>query len=104
MAIAFRDERPHRSRAFSDDPVGDLIDTERDFRLHECVGFYVQPELAHLSSNRRNDVVPQFEATGFQARTSEELLVGAKLAWRTVRDVWGANIGEHSSSSTPAMR
>ena len=78
MAIAFRDESPYRASAFSSDPA----DAERDRRRAECVDFYARPELAHLPSSRLDSAVLQFEATGSYTHTAEELLVGAKLAWR----------------------
>ena len=65
-----------------DEPGFDCVAAESNRRLRECVDFYRQPELAHLPDIRRQQVLETFTATGRYEQTAEEILVGAKLAWR----------------------
>lgn len=51
-------------------------------RLRECDDFYRQPELAHLCAQRRRTALEQLRQTGTYLQTAEEILIGAKLAWR----------------------
>lgn len=51
-------------------------------RMHDCDEFFRLPELAHLSSHRRRSALEQLEETGGYVQTAEEILIGAKLAWR----------------------
>nr|WP_067789855.1 nitric oxide synthase oxygenase [Nocardia amikacinitolerans] len=51
-------------------------------RLRECDDFYRQPELAHLCAQRRRTALEQLRQTGTYVQTAEEILIGAKLAWR----------------------
>lgn len=55
-------------------------DLER--RKRECDEFFRLPELAHLSAQRRRCALEQLEQTGSYLQTAEEILIGAKLAWR----------------------
>jgi nitric-oxide synthase len=51
-------------------------------RMHECDEFFRQPELAHLPTHRRRNALEQLEQTRSYTQTAEEILIGAKLAWR----------------------
>lgn len=53
-----------------------------DRRMRECDEFFRLPELAHLSAQRRRCALEQLEQTGSYLQTAEEILIGAKLAWR----------------------
>ncbi|MFC9790659.1 nitric oxide synthase oxygenase [Rhodococcus sp. NPDC127528] len=64
---------------------------ELDRRLRECAEFFRQPELAHLSPTRAAEVLDEFALTGRYEHTAEELLVGAKLAWRNHARCVGRN-------------
>ncbi|MGN2634801.1 nitric oxide synthase oxygenase [Nocardia takedensis] len=50
--------------------------------MRECDEFFRQPELAHLPDRRRRNALALLEQHGDYSQTSEEILVGAKLAWR----------------------
>lgn len=64
------------------DSATDAVDLGRYRRLRECINFYDLPELEHLPSSRRNAVFEEFASTGRYEQTADELLIGAKLAWR----------------------
>ncbi|TQF69488.1 nitric oxide synthase oxygenase [Rhodococcus spelaei] len=64
---------------------------EFDRRLRECAEFFRQPELAHLPASRVAEVLDEFALTGRYEHTAEELLVGAKLAWRNHARCVGRN-------------
>lgn len=51
-------------------------------RLRECDEFFRQPELAHLSDQRRRAALAQLRDTGTYVQTAEEIQIGARLAWR----------------------
>ncbi|WP_051111167.1 nitric oxide synthase oxygenase [Rhodococcus rhodnii] len=51
-------------------------------RLRECSEFFALPELAHLPASRAREALEEFATTGTYTHTAEELLVGAKIAWR----------------------
>ncbi|MEV6274590.1 nitric oxide synthase oxygenase [Nocardia sp. NPDC051832] len=51
-------------------------------RLRECDEFFRQPELAHLPSHRRRVALRELEHEAVYEHTAEEILIGAKLAWR----------------------
>lgn len=51
-------------------------------RMRECDEFFRLPELAHLSAHRRRTALEQLQQTGSYVQTAEEILIGAKLAWR----------------------
>ncbi|WSG58219.1 nitric oxide synthase oxygenase [Nocardia sp. NBC_01730] len=51
-------------------------------RMQECDEFFRLPELAHLVPQRRRAALEQLEQTGGYLQTAEEILIGAKLAWR----------------------
>ncbi|WP_345349573.1 nitric oxide synthase oxygenase [Rhodococcus olei] len=55
---------------------------EVEARLRECAEFFALPELAHLPPTRGRQALDEFALTGGYDHTAEELLVGAKLAWR----------------------
>ncbi|MEU4649446.1 nitric oxide synthase oxygenase [Nocardia fluminea] len=55
-------------------------DLER--RIRECVDFFDQPELTHISVERRSAAQHQLRTTGTYQHTLEELRIGAQLAWR----------------------
>ncbi len=57
-----------------------LPDLQR--RMQECDEFFQLPELAHLNAQRRRGALEQLEQTGAYLQTAEEILIGAKLAWR----------------------
>ena len=65
-------ETPHR-RA----PASSTDDLWR-----EAEAFYRLPELRHVDSARLSEVRHSIEATGSYEHTVEELLIGARLAWR----------------------
>ncbi|MEU2104445.1 nitric oxide synthase oxygenase [Nocardia sp. NPDC019255] len=50
--------------------------------MRECDEFFRLPELAHLSAQRRRCALEQLEQTGSYLQTAEEILIGARLAWR----------------------
>ncbi|MFD9683015.1 nitric oxide synthase oxygenase [Rhodococcus sp. NPDC059969] len=56
--------------------------TELQRRELECVEFFDSPELGHLPTSRRREALRELHRTGTYTHTAEELLVGAKLAWR----------------------
>ncbi|AQA20869.1 nitric oxide synthase, oxygenase domain protein [Rhodococcus sp. MTM3W5.2] len=62
-----------------------------DRRLRECTEFFAQPELAHLPAERHTAALDEFALTGRYEHTTEELLVGAKLAWRNHARCVGRN-------------
>ena len=51
-------------------------------QLRDCDEFFRLPELAHLPRSRRVEALAELRDTGKYAHTSEELLIGAQLAWR----------------------
>ncbi len=51
-------------------------------RLRECEEFFAQPELVGLTSGRVEEALNGLLQTGHYRHTAEELLLGAKLAWR----------------------
>jgi nitric-oxide synthase, bacterial len=51
-------------------------------RLHECGEFFAQPELGDVAPGRVDEALDGLVAEGHYHHTPEELLVGAKLAWR----------------------
>lgn len=57
-------------------------DEEQSRRLRECVEFYDRPELSHISQTRRQEILTDFRTSGRYEQTADEILVGAKLAWR----------------------
>ncbi|GGK69462.1 nitric oxide synthase oxygenase [Nocardia camponoti] len=56
------------------------LDIER--RLRECDEFFRSPELAHIPAQRRTSALRQLSEEGTYRQTAEEILLGAKLAWR----------------------
>lgn len=60
----------------------DAVEHDRRRQLRECIDFYNLPELSHLPTSRRLNVLATFESTGRYEQSAEEILVGAKLAWR----------------------
>ncbi|MEV0334663.1 nitric oxide synthase oxygenase [Nocardia sp. NPDC050717] len=60
----------------------DAVGTDLDRRLRECDEFFRQPELGHLPAGRRVDALAELRATGTYRHSAEEILIGAKLAWR----------------------
>jgi nitric-oxide synthase, bacterial len=62
-----------------------------DRRLRECTEFFSQPELAHLPAERHTAALDEFALTGRYEHTTEELLIGAKLAWRNHARCVGRN-------------
>jgi nitric-oxide synthase len=62
------------------EPTGRTPTGER--RLRECDEFFRLPELAHLPPARRIDALAEFKETGQYVHSAEELLIGARLAWR----------------------
>lgn len=64
------------------DAVADPVDPERSRRLRECIEFYSLPELSHLPSGRLREVLREFRRTGDYEQSPEEILIGAKIAWR----------------------
>lgn len=67
------------------DDACDLVttsDTELDRRLRECDEFFRNPELGHLPTQRRLGALAELRETGTYRQTAEEILIGAKLAWR----------------------
>nr|WP_232542004.1 nitric oxide synthase oxygenase [Nocardia bovistercoris] len=67
----------HFENATDAEPIADLRR-----RLRECDEFFRQPELAHLPDHRRRAALAQLEQHGDYTQTAEEILIGAKLAWR----------------------
>ncbi|ANS32430.1 Nitric oxide synthase, endothelial (plasmid) [Rhodococcus opacus] len=51
-------------------------------RLRECREFFAMPELSHLPATRLRQALYELYATGTYTHTAEELLIGAKVAWR----------------------
>lgn len=64
----------------ADAPVDAPGDLAR--RMRECDTFFRQEELAHLPPQRRLSALMQLRETGYYEQTAEEILIGAKLAWR----------------------
>ncbi|MGW0177260.1 nitric oxide synthase oxygenase [Rhodococcus sp. NPDC003322] len=62
--------------------IGTQAVQESERRLRECAEFYALPELSHLPATRAREAIDEFTLTGRYEHTAEELLVGAKLAWR----------------------
>jgi len=63
-------------------PTGPDIELESQRRLRECAEFFGSPELADVSDERRTAALTQLADTGTYCQTREELVLGAKLAWR----------------------
>ena len=57
-------------------------DTDLARRLRECREFFELPELAHLPAERKTSVLKEMRRTGTYVQSAEEILIGAKLAWR----------------------
>lgn len=57
-------------------------DTDFSRRLRECREFFELPELAHLPAERKTSVLKEMRRTGTYVQSAEEILIGAKLAWR----------------------
>lgn len=55
---------------------------DRERRLRECDEFFRLPELSPLPESRRIEALTELEQTGRYFQTPEEILIGAKLAWR----------------------
>lgn len=55
---------------------------ELDRRLRDCDEFFRYPELGHLPTQRRLGALAELRDTGTYTQTAEEILIGAKLAWR----------------------
>ncbi|WP_410872005.1 nitric oxide synthase oxygenase [Nocardia sp. A7] len=55
---------------------------ELDRRLRDCDEFFRYPELGHLPTQRRLSALAELRDTGTYHQTAEEILIGAKLAWR----------------------
>ncbi|CAM2890780.1 nitric oxide synthase oxygenase [Skermania piniformis] len=51
-------------------------------RMRECAEFYALPELSEVTPARRREVLRELEQTGYYTQTAEEILIGARLAWR----------------------
>jgi nitric-oxide synthase, bacterial len=51
-------------------------------RLRDCDEFFRYPELGHLPTQRRLSALAELRDTGTYTQTAEEILIGAKLAWR----------------------
>ncbi|WP_067648355.1 nitric oxide synthase oxygenase [Nocardia harenae] len=51
-------------------------------RLRDCLDFFRLPELAHLSSERGVGAALELRFNGSYIQTPEEVLIGARLAWR----------------------
>lgn len=51
-------------------------------RLAECRDFFALPELSHLPAERKSRALDELRATGTYVQSAEEILIGAKLAWR----------------------
>lgn len=88
VKIAFGEEMA-RDREVARRPAPSTAEVER--RLAECTDFYRQPELAHLPAARATEVLDELALTGRYEHTAEELLVGAKLAWRNHARCVGRN-------------
>ncbi|QXQ16043.1 nitric oxide synthase oxygenase [Skermania piniformis] len=50
--------------------------------MRECAEFYALPELSEVTPARRREVLRELEQTGYYTQTAEEILIGARLAWR----------------------
>lgn len=50
--------------------------------VEEARAFFALPELAHIGPERLRDVLRQIAVTGSYEHSVEELLIGARLAWR----------------------
>ncbi|MFE3542237.1 nitric oxide synthase oxygenase [Nocardia sp. NPDC059177] len=57
-------------------------DTDLERRLRDCDEFFRNPELGHLPMQRRLGALAEMRETGTYRQTAEEILIGAKLAWR----------------------
>lgn len=67
----------------NDRKVGPRIeDPGLSARLAECREFFDQPELQHLPATRATQALAELRATGTYVQSAEEILIGAKLAWR----------------------
>lgn len=55
---------------------------ELERRLRDCDEFFRYPELGHLPTQRRLGALAELRDTGTYTQTAEEILIGAKLAWR----------------------
>ncbi|MGB7237278.1 MAG: nitric oxide synthase oxygenase [Rhodococcus sp. (in: high G+C Gram-positive bacteria)] len=51
-------------------------------RLAECREFFDLPELRHLPVERVTQALAELRATGTYVQSAEEILIGAKIAWR----------------------
>ncbi|WP_174361849.1 nitric oxide synthase oxygenase [Nocardia brevicatena] len=51
-------------------------------RLRECNEFFLQPELVHIAEQRRHQALYQLREHGTYRQTTEEIRIGAQLAWR----------------------
>ncbi|MGB3372375.1 MAG: nitric oxide synthase oxygenase, partial [Rhodococcus sp. (in: high G+C Gram-positive bacteria)] len=51
-------------------------------RLAECREFFDLPELRHLPAERATQALAELRATGTYVQSAEEILIGAKIAWR----------------------
>jgi nitric-oxide synthase, bacterial len=58
------------------------LDPQLDRRIRECEEFFAEPELAGSQPGRVDVAVDGLVHAGHYHHTAEELLVGAKLAWR----------------------
>src|SRR2546430_927364 len=56
--------------------------SERITLMREAEEFLALPEVPHVGPSRVAEVTAEIEATGCYTHTTEELLAGAKLAWR----------------------
>lgn len=59
-----------------------LVDADLARRLRECAEFFDHPELDHVPSERREEALAELRISGTYRQTPDEILVGAKLAWR----------------------
>jgi nitric-oxide synthase len=71
------------------------VEAELAQRLRECEDFYDLPELAHVQRDRRPVALSMLSSAGSYRQTAEELMIGAKLAWRNAdrcvgRGMWNA--------------
>lgn len=69
-----------RLAPFHDKPAARLSLLRR--QLLECDEFFQLPELRHLPEGRRYAALRELKQTGRYVHTAEEVLIGAKLAWR----------------------
>ncbi|WP_238845679.1 nitric oxide synthase oxygenase [Nocardia terpenica] len=51
-------------------------------RRRECARFFALPQLAHVGRHRVREALAELDDTGIVTHTSEELVIGARLAWR----------------------